>query len=51
MLMENQLHDYLAWAISLGATFAFILALCWHGYTEYREEERMRRGRKGQSHD
>lgn len=42
MLMENQLHDYLAWAISLGTTGLFIVLLCWHGYTEYREEERQR---------
>ena len=50
MLMENQFHDYVAWAIALGATGLFIVLLCWHGYTEYREEER-RRARKGQRHD
>ena len=51
MLMENQFHDYVAWAIALGATGLFIVLLCWHGYTEYREEERLRSARKEQRHD
>lgn len=52
MLMEMKLCDYVAWAISLGSVFVFIVLLCWNGYSDYKEEERrrLRRARKEVQH-
>ena len=36
MLMEYQLHDYVAWSIAIGAVILFIALLCWNGYDDYK---------------
>ena len=52
MLMEMKLHDYVAWAVALGAVVIFIILLCWDGYSDYKEEERrrLRRAQKEVKH-
>ena len=45
MLMAFKMHDYLAVGITAGAVIVFIFLLCWHGYTEWKEEERLRQRR------
>lgn len=39
MLMSLHAADYVAWGIALGVVVVFIILLCWHNYTEYKERE------------
>ena len=36
MLMEYQLHDYVAWFIATGSVILFIILLIWNGYDDYK---------------
>lgn len=36
MLMDYQLHDYVAWFIAIGAVILFVILLVWNGYDDYR---------------
>ena len=36
MLMEYQLHDYVAWFIATGSVILFIVLLVWNGIDDYR---------------
>ena len=36
MLMEYQLHDYVAWFIATGSVILFIILLIWNGIDDYR---------------
>lgn len=51
MLMSYHIQDYVTWTISIGVVIVFVILLCWNGYSEYKEMERLRSKKQRRSHE
>ena len=51
MLMSYHIQDYIAWMILVSVVIVFVILLCWNGYSEYKEMERLRSKKQRRSHE